>query len=96
VLAISVVLAGAAFASAADPLSAGSLQADVVRYADFGDHETGSASEARTQSWIEAQFSAIGLRTGRDPYRFFAFDPGTVALSVAGAAIAPVLPYFYS
>lgn len=95
-LAIGLTGAKVAVAGSADPRSAGALYADVVRYASFGDHQTGTPSEAATQSWIKAQFSALGLRTGRDPYRFFAFNPGAVSLRVAGNPVNPVLPYFYS
>ena len=94
--AIALAVAEVAVARSANPLSAGALYADVVHYASLGDHQTGSTSEAATQRWIETQFSALGLRTGRDPYRFFAFNPGVVSLRVAGNPVSPVLPYFYS
>jgi PA domain-containing protein/peptidase M28-like protein len=91
----AVPAAGVA-SSSSGPLSAGALYADVVHYARLGDHQTGSASEARTQSWIESRLSSLGLETGRDPYKFFAFDPGAVSLRVAGHLVRPALPYFYS
>lgn len=102
VLAIAIGLVGSALARASDPpsaaapLSAAALQADVVRYAHFGNHQTGSSSEAATQGWIRSQLSALGLKTGRDAYRFYAFNPGAVSLRVEGNSVSPVLPYFYS
>ena len=46
-----------------DPLSGTSLYADVVKYAEFGDHQTGLRGDVATSKWIADELKKAGLKT---------------------------------
>jgi hypothetical protein len=69
-LAAGAIAAGAAPAQAqpADPLRGEALYADVVRYAAFGDHRTGSESDHATSRWLDGDLRRSGLKSHLAPW----------------------------
>jgi len=80
----------------AAPASA-DLMADVRHYAALGpvNHLTGSASDARTLTWIRDELRRAGLTTGEDGYTFYAFRVRKATLRIDGKSLL-VAPYLYS
>jgi dienelactone hydrolase len=89
----------AAPASAVDPLSSNALMRTLDSYSALGpDHLTGTADEARTQSWFAARLQADGVEVGRNAYTYLGFHPKLVSLRLEGqpAISSNIAAYFYS
>ena len=63
-----------ASAAAADPLSGAALYADVIRYATFGDHRTGTAGDSLATGLLEYELKAAGYDVQRQWFDLDVFD----------------------
>ena len=67
-----------------DPLSGPALYADVVTYAGFGDHRTGTPAEAATTDWLSDQLRTAGYQLERQPFGLPVFDLEDASVEVGG------------
>jgi len=85
------MLAGArpawAARSAPDPLSGQALYRDVVRYAEFGDHRTGTAGDNATTEWLVRALTAAGFSAERQAFDYPVFDLRRADLSIDGRPV---------
>ncbi len=66
----------------------------VARYADFGDHHTGTVADTRTTAWLTDLLRDLGASVDEDPFSFDRFV--CTAELRAGGQVVPALPVFYS
>lgn len=83
----AVASSAPAHARQADPLGGQALFADVRRYADIGDHRSGSAQDHLTSEWLAAELSRAGLKTRLNPWTFQQFDLRAHRFTVMGESV---------
>ncbi len=81
-----IAIAGSARAEER-PLSGSALYRDVVRYADFAEHQTGSPGDVATSRWLAEELEKVGYRTQLQDWQFRRFVPKSHWLNVAGRRI---------
>lgn len=70
------------------------LFADVVRYAEFGEHRTGGRGDAATTDWLAAELRVAGLDVVEQPWNFRRFVLETCELRVGETALDYFSFYF--
>lgn len=80
--------------SMTDPLSPEALRADVMRYADLGEHRTASMADLKTAGWIKEAMSAAGLRSEFDTWSLRQFQLGTCWVETLGTRMG-ALPLWH-
>jgi hypothetical protein len=85
----AAALAGAATSSRAqapDPLGGAGLYADVIRYADFGDHRTATEPDHQTSRWLESELKRAGFKAHLSPWPTQQFHIRHQSVAVGGKA----------
>ena len=75
------------------PLSGERLFERVERYAAFGAHRTGGASDRATSRWLEDALSSFGFAVERQPFVVRQFFPGEQRLELADRSVS-VFPHW--
>jgi hypothetical protein len=73
--------------AAADPLSGKALYADVIRYAAFGDHRTGTAGDLLATGLLEYELKVAGLDVQRQWFDLSVFDLKSATVRTGGRSL---------
>ena len=93
---LTVLITGALFShqSIANPLSGQALYSDVIAYANFGEHRTGSLADQKTSQWVQQSLLDEGVDASFQTFELQQYFPIQNELIVAKKSIA-VFPHWF-